>query len=121
MEGENHRENDNDQGDAAQLMLEQIPDNGASRWAATGFRHAGVRRRMPPNERHAACGAERLSLESKETQTDRGMFGWLNDIALLRKLKHRAIFKVGFVLHLCGSSLQPGAAEKTGSNSVRSL
>src|ERR1035437_601386 len=48
-------------------------------------------------------------------------FGWLNDIALLRKLKNRAIFKVGSVLHLCGSSLQPGAAEKTGSNSVRSL
>ena len=77
--------------DAALVMLEQIPGDGRITVGGDkGYRHGGVRRRMPPHERDAACGAEhcpagrqrhrcahhaarRLRRQSEEEKADRGV------------------------------------------------
>src|SRR4029077_399046 len=44
-------------------------------------------------------------------------FGWLKTIALLRKVRHRGIFKVGVGFHICGRSLQLSPYEESGDSS----
>ena len=48
-------------------------------------------------------------LSQKKRKRIEECFGWVKDIALLRKLKHRGLFKGGLDFHLRGSGLQPGA------------
>jgi hypothetical protein len=69
---------------------------------------------MPPDERYAACSverrqtgrqrhrcahhaAQRLSRHQKRRKRIEECFGWLKDIALLRKLQHRGILKVSWI------------------------
>src|SRR5215469_536841 len=90
---------------------------------------------MPPDERYAACGAERwqtgrqrhrcahhaahrLSRESKETQTDRGVLRLVERYRAAAQTETSRHPQSGVDLHLRGSGLQPGAAEKTGPNSI---
>jgi hypothetical protein len=48
-------------------------------------------------------------------------FGWLKTIALLRKVRHRGIFKVGWVFTFAGRSLQLSPHEESGDSSDVSL
>src|SRR5215469_3507641 len=90
---------------------------------------------MPPDERYAACGAERwqtgrqrhrcahhaahrLSRETKETQTDRGVLRLVERYRAAAQTETSRHPQSGVDLHLRGSGLQPGAAEKTGPNSI---
>ena len=46
--------------ETALVMLEQVPgDNKDYGRRRQGFRHAGLHHRIPPHERHTACGAKR--------------------------------------------------------------
>ncbi|MGA7522043.1 MAG: IS5 family transposase [Acidobacteriaceae bacterium] len=101
--------------DAALLMLEQVPGEGRITAAGDkGFdtrefvaecRHMNVTPHVAPNTgrpggsaidarttRHAG-----YSVSQKKRKRIEECFGWLKDIALLRKLKHRGLFRVGWI------------------------
>ena len=40
--------------------------------------------------------------------------GWVKTVATLRKLRHRGIFKVGWVFTFAAAGLQPGAHAQSG-------
>ncbi len=101
--------------DAALVMLEQIPDNG--RITVGGHKGFDTQefveecRRMNVTP-HVAQNDGRRSGSAIDARTTRHTsypvsqkkrkrieecFGWLKDIALLRKLKHRGILKVGWI------------------------
>ena len=69
---------------------------------------------MQAHERHAACGAQHgprggsaidarttrhpgYAVSQRKRKRIEECFGWLKDIALLRKLKHRGLFRVGWI------------------------
>jgi transposase len=101
--------------DAALLMLEQVPGTrrvtaGADKGYDTAefvteCRHLGVTPHVARNTgrrggsaidartvRHAGYAASQ-----KKRKRIEECFGWLKDIALLRKLKHRGLFRVGWI------------------------
>jgi IS5 family transposase len=101
--------------DAALLMLEQVPGEGrVTVGGDKGFdtaefvaecRHMNVTPHVAQNTgrpggsaidarttRHAGCAVSQRKRKRIEE-----CFGWLKDIALLRKLRHRGIFKVAWI------------------------
>jgi transposase len=101
--------------DAALLMLEQVPGDGrVTVGGDKGFdtaefvdqcRHMNVTPQVAQNTarpggsaidarttRHAG-----YAISQKRRKRIEECFGWLKDIALLRKLKHRGLFKVGWI------------------------
>jgi transposase len=100
---------------AALLMLEQIPGDGRitvggdkgfdTREFAAECRHMNV----TPHVARNTCGPGGSAIDARTTrhagyavsQKKRKRieecFGWMKDIALLRKLKHRGLFKVGWI------------------------
>jgi transposase len=101
--------------DAALLMLEQVPgDSRITVGGDKGFdtaefvdqcRHMNVTRHVAQNDgrrggsaidarttRHAG-----YDVSQKKRKRIEECFGWLKDIALLRKLKHRGLFKVAWI------------------------
>lgn len=101
--------------DAALLMLEQVPGDGRITVGGDkGFdtaefveqcRHMNVTPHVAQNEgrrggsaidarttRHAG-----YEVSQKKRKRIEECFGWLKDIALLRKLKHRGLFKVAWI------------------------
>jgi Transposase DDE domain len=78
-----------------------------------GIRHGGLRGRVPTPKGHAARGAKQrpggsaidarttqhpgYAISQKKRKRIEECFGWLKTIALLRKVRHRGIFKVGWV------------------------
>jgi len=101
--------------DAALVMLEQVPGDGRITVAGDkGFdtaefvaecRHINVTPHVAQNTarpggsaidsrttRHAS-----YAMSQKKRKRIEECFGWLKDIALLRKLKHRGLFKVGWI------------------------
>jgi len=101
--------------DAALLMLEQIPgDSRITVGGDKGFdtaefveqcRHMNVTPHVAQNDgrrggsaidarttRHAG-----YKVSQKKRKRIEECFGWLKDIALLRKLKHRGLFKVAWI------------------------
>ena len=101
--------------DAALLMLEQVPgDSRITVGGDKGFdtaefvdqcRHMNVTPHVAQNDgrrggsaidarttRHAGYG-----VSQKKRKRIEECFGWLKDIALLRKLKHRGLFKVAWI------------------------
>ena len=101
--------------DAALMMLEQVPGDGRITVAGDkGFdtaefvaecRHMNVTPHVAQNTarpggsaidsrttRHAS-----YAISQKKRKRIEECFGWLKDIALLRKLKHRGLFNVGWI------------------------
>jgi transposase len=101
--------------DAALMMLEQVPGDGRITVAGDkGYdtaefvaecRHMNVTPHVAQNTarpggsaidsrttRHAS-----YAISQKKRKRIEECFGWLKDIALLRKLKHRGLFKVGWI------------------------
>jgi hypothetical protein len=101
--------------DAALVMLEQVPGDGRITVAGDkGFdtaefvaecRHMNVTPHVAQNTarpggsaidsrttRHAS-----YAVSQKKRKRIEECFGWLKDIALLRKLKHRGLFNVGWI------------------------
>jgi transposase len=101
--------------DAALLMLEQVPGDGRitvggdkgfdTREFAAECRHMKVTPHVAQNTARAGGSAidERTTrhagyaVSQKKRKRIEECFGWMKDIALLRKLKHRGLFKVGWV------------------------
>ena len=101
--------------DAALLMLEQVP--GAQRVTVGGdkgfdtaefaaeCRHMHVTPHVAQNTARAGGSAidarttrhAGYAVSQKKRKRIEECFGWLKDIALLRKLKHRGLFKVGWI------------------------
>lgn len=110
----------------------------ALRLAVTRDSTGEVRRPISPHECDAALGAKHFpqgdsaidarttrhagyDISQKRRKRIEECFGWLKDIALLRKLKHRGLFKGAWIFHLRGSGLQTGANAKADSDSRRGL
>jgi hypothetical protein len=128
--------------DAALIMLEQVPgdqritaasDKGFdTREFVTECRHMNITPHVARNTskpggsaiearttRHADYG-----VSQRERKRIEERFAWLKDIALMRKPKHRGLFRVipsRLTLHLRSGSLQPDADSTTGSDSVCGL
>jgi len=101
--------------DAALVMLEQIPDNGRITVGGDkGFdtqefveecRQMKVTPHVAQNDRRRGGSAIDARTtrhggypeSQKKRKRIEECFGWLKDIALLRKLKHRGILKVGWI------------------------
>ena len=101
--------------DAALLMLEQVPGDGRitvggdkgfdTREFAAECRHMKVTPHVAQNTVRAGGSAidERTTrhagyaISQKKRKRIEECFGWMKDIALLRKLKHRGLFKVGWI------------------------
>src|SRR6201997_4564442 len=101
--------------DAALLMLEQVPGGGRitvggdkgfdTREFAAECRHMKVTPHVAQNTVRAGGSAidERTTrhagyaISQKKRKRIEECFGWMKDIALLRKLKHRGLFKVGWI------------------------
>jgi transposase len=101
--------------DAALLMLEQVPGDGRitvggdkgfdTREFAAECRHMKVTPHVAQNTARAGGSAidERTTrhagyaVSQKKRKRIEECFGWMKDIALLRKLKHRGLFKVGWI------------------------
>ena len=101
--------------DAALLMLEQVPGDGRitvggdkgfdTREFAAECRHMHVTPHVARNTARAGGSAidERTTrhagyaVSQKKRKRIEECFGWMKDIALLRKLKHRGLFKVGWI------------------------
>jgi transposase len=101
--------------DAALLMLEQVPGDGRITVGGDkGFdtaefidqcRHMNVTPHVAQN--NGRCGGSAIDarttrhagyeVSQKKRKRIEECFGWLKDIALLRKLKHRGLFKVSWV------------------------
>jgi len=121
--------------DAALVMLEQVPGDGRIAVAGDkGFdtaefaaecRHMKVIPHVAQNTarpggsaidarttRHAS-----YAISQKKRKRIEECFGWLKDIALLRKLKHRGLFKVGWIFTFASSGLQLGEVTQSDSGS----
>jgi transposase len=108
--------------DAALLMLEQIPNDGRitvggdkgfdTREFAAECRHMNVTPHVARNTsrpggsaidgrttRHAG-----YAVSQKKRKRIEECFGWMKDIALLRKLKHRGLFKVGWIFSFAAAA-----------------
>ena len=101
--------------DAALLMLEQVPGDGRitvggdKGFDTTEFvaecRHMNVTPHVAQNEKRPGGSAidarttrhAGYAISQKKRKRIEECFGWLKDIALLRKLKHRGLFKVGWI------------------------
>jgi transposase len=101
--------------DAALVMLEQVPGDGRITVGGDkGFdvaefvaecRHMNVTPHVAQNIRRAGGSAidarttrhSAYAISQKKRKRIEECFGWLKDIALLRKLKHRGLFKVGWI------------------------
>jgi hypothetical protein len=101
--------------DAALVMLEQIPDNGrVTVGGDKGFdtqefveecRRMNITPHVAQNKgRRGGSAIDRRTTRhtgypesQKKRKRIEECFGWLKDIALLRKLKHRGILKVGWI------------------------
>jgi len=101
--------------DAALLMLEQVPGTkrltaGADRGYDTAefvaeCRHLGVTPHVARNTGRRGGSAidartarhPGYAISQRRRKRIEECFGWLKDIALLRKLKHRGLFRVGWI------------------------
>jgi transposase len=101
--------------DAALVMLEQVPGDGRITVAGDkGFdtadfvaecRHMNVTPHVAQNTARPGGSAidsrttrhTSYAISQKRRKRIEECFGWLKDIALLRKLKHRGLFKVGWI------------------------
>jgi transposase len=101
--------------DAALVMLEQVPGDGQITVGGDkGFdtqefvsecRHMNVTPHVAQNTNRAGGSAidarttrhSGYAISQKKRKRIEECFGWLKDIALLRKLKHRGLFKVGWI------------------------
>jgi transposase len=101
--------------DAALLMLEQVPGHGRITVGGDkGFdtaefvaecRHMNVTPHVAQNTGRAGGSAidarttrhSGYAVSQKKRKRIEECFGWLKDIALLRKLKHRGLFKVAWI------------------------
>jgi hypothetical protein len=101
--------------DAALVMLEQVPGDGRITVAGDkGFdtvefvaecRHINVTPHVAQNTARAGGSAidsrttrhASYAISQKKRERIEESFGWLKDIALLRKLKHCGLFKVGWI------------------------
>jgi IS5 family transposase len=101
--------------DAALVMLEQVPGDGPITVAGDkGFdtadfvaecRHMNVTPHVAQNTARPGGSAidsrttrhTSYAISQKKRKRIEECFGWLKDIALLRKLKHRGLFKVGWI------------------------
>jgi len=101
--------------DAALLMLEQVPGDGRITVGGDkGFdtaefvaecRHMNVTPHVAQNTGRAGGSAidarttrhSGYAVSQKKRKRIEECFGWLKDIALLRKLKHRGLFKVAWI------------------------
>jgi transposase len=101
--------------DAALVMLEQVPGDGQITVGGDkGFdtqqfvaecRHMNVTPHVAQNTNRAGGSAidarttrhTGYAISQKKRKRIEECFGWLKDIALLRKLKHRGLFKVGWI------------------------
>jgi transposase len=101
--------------DAALLMLEQVPGDGRitvggdKGFDTTEFvaecRHMNVTPHVAQNEKRPGGSAidqrttrhDGYAISQKKRKRIEECFGWLKDIALLRKLKHRGLDKVGWI------------------------
>ena len=103
-------------------MLEQIPGHHrATVGGDKGYDTAGFVAECRHHERYAACGAEHKrsggsAIDERTTRHDgyrisqkkrkriEECFGWLKTIALMRKVRHRGIYKVGWVFTFAGAA-----------------
>jgi transposase len=101
--------------DAALVMLEQVPGDGQITVGGDkGFdtqqfvaecRHMNVTPHVAQNTNRAGGSAidarttrhTGYAISQKKRKRIEECFGWLKDVALLRKLKHRGLFKVGWI------------------------
>ena len=101
--------------DAALVMLEQVPGEGQITVGGDkGFdtqqfvaecRHMNVTPHVAQNTNRAGGSAidarttrhTGYAISQKKRKRIEECFGWLKDVALLRKLKHRGLFKVGWI------------------------
>jgi transposase len=101
--------------DAALIMLEQVPGDGQITVGGDkGFdtqefvsecRHMNVTPHVAQNTNRAGGSAidarttrhSGYAISQKKRKRIEECFGWLKDVALLRKLKHRGLFKVGWI------------------------
>ena len=101
--------------DAALLMLEQLPGDGRitvggdKGFDTTEFvaecRHMKVTPHVAQNEKRPGGSAiderttrhDGYAISQKKRKRIEECFGWMKDIALLRKLKHRGLNKVGWI------------------------
>jgi transposase len=108
--------------DAALLMLEQLPGDqrltvgGDKGFDTTEFvaecRHMNVTPHVAQNEKRPGGSAidERTTrhagyaVSQKKRKRIEECFGWMKDIALLRKLKHRGLNKVGWIFSFAAAA-----------------
>ena len=108
--------------DAALLMLEQLPGDqrltvGGDKGYDTGefvaeCRHMNVTPHVAQNEKRPGGSAidERTTrhggyaISQKKRKRIEECFGWIKDIALLRKLKHRGLNKVGWIFSFAAAA-----------------
>ena len=108
--------------DAALLMLEQLPGDqrltvgGDKGFDTTEFvaecRHMNVTPHVAQNEKRPGGSAidERTTrhggyaISQKKRKRIEECFGWMKDIALLRKLKHRGLHKVGWIFSFAAAA-----------------
>jgi transposase len=108
--------------DAALLMLEQLPGDqrltvgGDKGFDTTEFvaecRHMNVTPNVAQNEKRPGGSAidERTTrhggyaISQKKRKRIEECFGWMKDIALLRKLKHRGLNKVGWIFSFAAAA-----------------
>jgi transposase len=108
--------------DAALLMLEQLPgDHRLTVGGDKGFdtaefvaecRHMNVTPHVAQNEKRPGGSAidQRTTrhggyaISQKKRKRIEECFGWMKDIALLRKLKHRGLHKVGWIFSFAAAA-----------------
>ena len=108
--------------DAALLMLEQVPGDGRitaggdkgfdTREFAAECRHMNVTPHLTQNTARAGGSAidgrttrhAGYAVSQKKRKRIEECFGWMKDIALLRKLKHRGLMKVGWIFEFAAAA-----------------
>ena len=108
--------------DAALLMLEQLPgDQRLTVGGDKGFdtkefvaecRHMNVTPHVAQNEKRPGGSAiderttrhDGYAISQKKRKRIEECFGWMKDIALLRKLKHRGLNKVGWIFNFAAAA-----------------
>lgn len=108
--------------DAALLMLEQVPGDGRitaggdkgfdTREFAAECRHMNVTPHVAQNTARAGGSAidgrttrhAGYAVSQKKRKRIEECFGWMKDIALLRKLKHRGLMKVGWIFEFAAAA-----------------
>jgi transposase len=108
--------------DGALLMLEQVPGDGRitvggdkgfdTQEFAAECRHMNVTPHVAQNTGRAGGSAidarttrhAGYAVSQKKRKRIEECFGWMKDIALLRKLKHRGLFKVGWIFQFAAAA-----------------